>query len=604
MGIRGTIDGIKKAARLQMEALEEKSYPRHCLVSPELAHELAALTHTTGKEIAVYLDRRGRVRGIMTGDRDTVPLLKDQLRRSENRLSQIRCIHTHPSGDSTLSEADLAVLSELKLDAIVAIGCLEGNITDIRAAFPSGDTGSNTGNEVRFHLYGPFTSEGLEDFPFLEILASLDKVIIKPPAHDTGAGQQKTLLLGFKQPKGSLLKSDDSLSELEELAKTANAAVAGRLVVPVERPDPAQYIGKGKVKELVLYCQQESIDLVIFDEELSPRQQKNLQAVMGCDVIDRTALILQIFADRARTKEGKLQVELAQLNYLLPRLIGYGTSLSRLGGGIGTRGPGETKLETDRRRIRKRISDLQKEIELIKKQRSVMRQQRQENHVPVVAIVGYTNAGKSTLMNALTEADVLVENKLFATLDPTTRRLILCQGEVLLTDTVGFIHKLPHQLVAAFRATLEEINHADLLLHVIDAGNPAFEAHIQSVENVLLQIGAGQKPSIAVFNKWDLVEDTVEMQHLIHRYKPSITISALKKQNIDGLLELIGANLPVRPQQVRLLIPFAEASLLNELYKNALIAESEYVEEGILCTANLAGLWLDKLKPYFYEKES
>lgn len=423
---------------------------------------------------------------------------------------------------------------------------------------------------------------------------------VRTKGHETEIRPQKALLLGFRQQKEELSGVEESLAELQELAKTAGADVADKMIISVARPTSALFIGKGKVDEIALSCGQETIDLVIFDCDLSPRQQSNLQEAWDCAVIDRTALILQIFADRARTKEGKLQVELAQLNYLLPRLSGSGTSLSRLGGGIGTRGPGETKLETDRRRIRHRIGSLRKEIEEIKKQRRILRKQRQENEIPVVALVGYTNAGKSTLMNTLTRAEVLVEDKLFATLDPTTRRLRLKQGEILLTDTVGFIHKLPPQLVAAFRATLEEINHADLLLHVIDAANPAFEIHIRTVEDVLIQIGAGEKPRIAVYNKCDLIEDkdALEIQRLIVRDQPSVHISALQNYNTDLLLDLIGRNLPRQPQTVRLLIPFSETSVLDDLYRNARVVAAEYLEDGISCTVEITSPWLEKIKPY------
>ncbi|MFZ5753075.1 MAG: GTPase HflX, partial [Bacillota bacterium] len=348
---------------------------------------------------------------------------------------------------------------------------------------------------------------------------------------------------------------------------------------------------------------QHKLDVIIFDDELSPRQQNNLEESLGSRVIDRTALILQIFADRAKTKEGKLQVELAQLNYMLPRLTGQGTSLSRLGGGIGTRGPGETKLETDRRRIRLRIRDLQKEIEEIKKQRGILRQQREHTQIPVVALVGYTNAGKSTLLNALTQANVLAENKLFATLDPTTRRLQLKQREVLLTDTVGFINKLPHQLVAAFRATLEEVVHADLLLHVVDASHPSYEGQITAVNRVLEELKVLTKPTILVLNKWDLVKDPLEVLPVAGKYEAVIPISALKGTNLPELLELINAHLPNKPLQVRLLIPFNQTALLNTLYHEGEVIQTEYVAEGILCDAYLSQPWLNKLQHYIWQKE-
>ncbi|MEW6230485.1 MAG: GTPase HflX, partial [Bacillota bacterium] len=275
---------------------------------------------------------------------------------------------------------------------------------------------------------------------------------------------------------------NDSLDELASLVSAAGAGIANRILQRRDKPDPAFYVGKGKAEEIRRECEEKECDLVVFDNELTPAQGRNLKDVIGVRVIDRTQVILDIFARRARTKEGKLQVELAQLNYLLPRLTGKGTELSRLGGGIGTRGPGETKLETDRRRIRKRIQDLTEALARVRKQRALLRQARKDVPLPLVALVGYTNAGKSTLMNALTGSEVFVQDMLFATLDPTTRRLRLSNNEVvLLTDTVGFVSSLPHHLVAAFRATLEEVTEADLLLHVADVSYPDVEKQIAAV---------------------------------------------------------------------------------------------------------------------------
>lgn len=602
MNITGNTANIKKELLSKLEEIKTLTYPRHLIVDPELASVLARISDEIKREIAVYIDRRGHIKEISIGDKETAPLGREQVRRGSKRLSGLRCIHTHPSGDSTLSGPDLSSLLDLRLDVMVALGIQDKKAVSIQAAFisPAYYKGQS---EEQFLLYGPFGLEHLEEFPFLKILLDIDQELIMPVPEEGENKEEKALLLGFKEQKGALLKGEESLQELEELARTAGAAVAGKLLLNISKKDPAYYIGTGKVQELCLFIQQESLDLVIFDDELSPRQQRNLEEGLNCRVIDRSALILQIFADRARTKEGKLQVELAQLNYLLPRLTGYGGMLSRLGGGIGTRGPGETKLETDRRHIRKKITDLNKEIEEIKKQRQVLRQRREVNQIPVVALVGYTNAGKSSLLNALTNAGVFAEDKLFATLDPTTRRLKLRNEELLLIDTVGFINKLPHQLIASFRATLEEVRHADLLLHIVDAHNPIFPSHIETVEKVLLQLEVQEKPTILVFNKCDLLEDPVLLMDFMGRYNPSLEISALTKFNIDKLIDLINLHLPSKARKVDLLIPFTEAASLNSLYQNGEIMNTVYGENGIHCEALLNEQWINKMQKYILHEE-
>ena len=340
--------------------------------------------------------------------------------------------------------------------------------------------------------------------------------------------------------------AEDSIEELAHLAQTAGASVEGAIIQRVQRPNHAYYIGQGKVEELAALSQEVGYNLVIFDDELSPLQQRNLEDALEVKIIDRTALILDIFAKRAQTREGRLQVELAQLEYLLPRLVGQWSHLERLGGGIGTRGPGESQLETDRRIIKRKILRLQDEIEGIRKHRALYRRQRTTRAIPVVSIVGYTNSGKSTLMNALSNAGVFVEDKLFATLDPTTRRITLPnQQEILLTDTVGFIQKLPTMLVAAFRATLEELDQADILLHVIDITHQNAAEQSATVEQILQELKLDNKPRIEVLNKLDLaVPGENEMGDFILKNKTaggknSVLISAAKKWGLQALLENI-----------------------------------------------------------------
>jgi len=337
-----------------------------------------------------------------------------------------------------------------------------------------------------------------------------------------------------------LIGVDDRLDELAELVRSAGGQVVGCVVQRLERPVPATYIGTGKAKEARALAFELDADLVVVDDELTPAQARNLEELLELPVIDRTQLILDIFAQRARTKEGKLQVELAQLTYQLTRLAGSGAALSRLGGGIGTRGPGETKLETDRRRIRRRIAMIRRQLEDVRRTRAVQRAGRRRTGLPVIALVGYTNAGKSTLMNALTRAGVLAENRLFATLDPTVRRLTLAPGrDALLIDTVGFLRKLPHQLVAAFRATLEEVQEADVLVHVVDASQPDAEEQMAAVEAVLDELGALGKPMVIALNKLDAVPDPKGVRELARNMPAAVAISAKTGVGLDRLRLLL-----------------------------------------------------------------
>ncbi|MDD5593537.1 MAG: GTPase HflX [Candidatus Margulisbacteria bacterium] len=356
---------------------------------------------------------------------------------------------------------------------------------------------------------------------------------------DVVSPAEKAVLVGIE-----FQRENHFLAELGKLAETAGAVVVGSLVQKRDKPDPTFFIGSGKIEELKALCASVRANLVIFDHELSPAQTRNLEKELGLKVIGRTELILDIFARHARSREGKLQVELAQSEFRLTHLTGHGASMSRLGGGIGTRGPGETKLESDRRLIRSRIAELKKILENVRQERHLKREKRRSSRLPVAAIVGYTNAGKSTLLNALTRAGVLVENKLFATLDPTTRRLYLPSSRVVLvTDTVGFIQKLPHTLVAAFAATLEEVTEADLLIHVVDGSNPEFEEQISAVYQVLEELKSITKPMITVFNKIDLLKKPLPKK-VLKKYQPAVTISALEKQGLTELLAIIDAQLP------------------------------------------------------------
>lgn len=372
-----------------------------------------------------------------------------------------------------------------------------------------------------------------------------------------------------------------SLDELEELARSAGAQVAGRATQKKESFDPATVMGSGRLQEIAEYVEANQITLVIFDHELSPAQQKNIEKVVDAKIIDRTTLILDIFAQRARTSEGRLQVELAQLRYRLPRLSGLGTSLSRLGGGIGTRGPGETKLESDRRHIRRRINALEDQLAELEKRRGMLHQRRKKDNVVSVAIVGYTNVGKSTLLNTLTDAGVLAQDMLFATLDPTSRALLLPDGrKVMLVDTVGLVSRLPHHLVEAFKSTLEEAVNADLILNVCDVSSPEFDHQLEITTQVLADLGTGEIPVLTVLNKCDKVvlpPLTID--------KHTAAISAKTGEGLDALLEKIALNLPETHRRLQLLLPYSKAGLISEIRELGRVDIEDYREDGVFVEA-------------------
>ncbi len=387
---------------------------------------------------------------------------------------------------------------------------------------------------------------------------------------------------------------DSSLAELTELARTAGAEVICEMTQKREAPEPGTYLGRGKLEELSEFCENEKPDLVIVDGELSPAQQKNIENFTDVRVIDRTTLILDIFAQRALSGEGKLQVELAQLKYALPRLGGKGASMSRLGGGIGTRGPGETKLETDRRHIRRRISALTEDLKALDERRTRHRERRKKDGVVTVALVGYTNAGKSTLMNTLTDAGVLAENKLFATLDPTARALTLPDGNsVLLIDTVGFIRRLPHKLVEAFKSTLDEAVSANVILNICDASSEECSEHYRVTNELLEELGCSDKPIITVLNKCDLANDIS-----IPLVGNSVRVSAKTGEGLTELLEKIAAALPPTRKRVKILLPFSMGGAGAELRKTGVVHSEEYTAEGLLLDITAEIFVLEKYEEF------
>jgi len=403
--------------------------------------------------------------------------------------------------------------------------------------------------------------------------------------YDLAEQTERFILIGV-----ALSDNDDtkeSLEELKELTETAGACAVGIVIQNREKIHPSTYIGKGKIEEVRKLINETDATGIICDDELSPAQLRNLEDALQTKVLDRTMLILDIFARRASTKEGKLQVEMAQLKFASTRLVGHGKTLSRLGGGIGTRGPGEKKLETDRRLIKERISQLKLELEEIKKNREVARNLRSRNHIPVIAIVGYTNAGKSTLLNYLTKAGVLEEDKLFATLDPTTRSFTMESGQqVLFTDTVGFIRKLPHHLIDAFRSTLEEAKYADIIIHVVDSVNPNAYKQMYVVYDTLASLGIQDKPIITAFNKHDLLESDITLKDFKADF--TVKISAKNGAGVDKLLEIIEKILMDQKTLIEEIIPYSEAGKLQIIRKYGTLLEEEYRQDGIYVKAYIA----------------
>lgn len=500
------------------------------LISDNFIRELVSASVRIHKEISVYISRKKQLIDVLIEDGVSNLSFLDR----KDTLSRIFCITTRFSKDANISGIDLATLRNLRLDFFAVLSITkDGRPNNMQVAFLNGERLDN------FEFIGPHPYEYFPTFDFIEKIFEIERNA-KTDLYSTAEEKEKVVLVDVRDGKYKDLE-DYLFDELERLTYTAGGEVVYKLYQKKTSPDPKFYIGEGKVRELADIVQRVSGNLVIFNGELSPSQIANLESNLGTRVIDRTDLILDIFAKHAKTKEGKLQVELAQLKHLLPRLIGKGKDLSRLGGGIGTRGPGERKLETDRRHIERRIEFLEHELEKVKRHRELIRSNRNKSNIPVIAIVGYTNAGKSTLMNALTHSNVLVEDKLFATLDTTTRVLQLNNTKVFLTDTVGFIHKLPHHLVEAFSATLEEIKYADIILNVIDVTDPFFDEHIKVVDEMLKYLGAYDKPIIRVFNKIDLLEDYNEV--IPPTEEISVFVSALTGENLEEFKVILEAYL-------------------------------------------------------------
>ena len=566
--VNGNTEGVRDAMLARLDSLYSyEAEDASSFLPRELMKLLAECSCAMNREIAVYMTRDGDIVNVAVGTDCDVELTDYRLRRNADRLSGVRCVHTHPDGDGCLSDVDLSALKIFRYDAMTAIGVKDGEPTYVQTAF--------LGAEGSVILEDPVRWYRLPEAEWMEQIALSDTLVGREETRSSGKTKEKAILMG--------IESRESLEELQRLAETAGAEVCGVFLQKRDKPDSALYIGRGRAEELARDCQALEADLCIFDEELTGMQARNLEEILRVKVIDRTTLILDIFAQRASSAEGQLQVELAQLQYRSARLIGLGTVMSRLAGGIGTRGPGESQLEMSRRRIRERMTELRRRLEELEKQRAIRRKNRERNEVPVVALVGYTNAGKSTLLNALTGADVYVQDQLFATLDAVSRRMETAEKTpYLLTDTVGFIRKLPHTLISAFRSTLEEAVLADVLVIVSDGASPEMAAQHDTVEQVLEELGATEQKRIEVINKCDVKDPEP------NEIRGGILISARTGEGLEQLKDAIAAALQETYRPVTFRIPFSRYGILSEIHSMGRVTEETHTETGTEITVTIA----------------
>ncbi len=571
--VHGNLTGIRDSVIDALASLYNYEVEDGDFLPRELMQFLAKFTGALNREIAVYITRDGEIVDVSVGTDRDVELRDYRLRRNAQRLSCVRCVHTHPNGDGRLSDVDLSALRSFRYDAMVAVGCLKGEPTFVQASF--------LGEKQNILMDEPVRWYKVPDAEWNRQVEESDRIVGWEDEQKNLGAKERAVLMG--------IENEESLQELARLADTAGAEVVGMFLQKRDKPDTALFIGKGRADELTRQAQALEADMVIFDEELTGIQVRNLEDMLRVKVVDRTTLILDIFAQRASSAEGKLQVELAQLQYQSTRLIGQGLVLSRLAGGIGTRGPGESKLEMNRRRIRERMTELRRRLETVEKQRELRRKNREKNEIPVVALVGYTNAGKSTLLNKMTGSDVYVQDQLFATLDAVSRRIETAEHTpFLLVDTVGFIRKLPHALVSAFRSTLDEAALADVLLIVNDGASSEMYKQHDTVMQVLAELGATEQPRIEVVNKCDLgnVEPT---------FSGAVMVSAKTGEGLDELHSRIADELQKSYAPVTFVIPFSQYGLVSQIRPLGRVVNEAYTDEGTELTIVIGNADRDRL---------
>ncbi len=550
MTIYGNLQGLKSSHIKQLERLYEQRQPGDRLTTPEFAQALVAISTEIHHSVCAYINRRGQIVRVAVGKPHETQIPPQELpRHGAQRLSGIRCVATQLKG-AMPDTASLTAMARQRLDALVVLiptsnggqrrdGTATGSVKEAFLAHLVADL------ESPWIVSPPLSLDDLTEQDFDDLVDEWETEF-QEAGFETSHFQEietegdRVLLVGLMTEDMSPQRFEDSLEELARLVESAAGEVLDTMQQKRSHPHPQTVVGQGKVEEIALRAHQLGANLIVFNRDISASQARNLEDEIGIRVVDRTEVILDIFAQRAQSQAGKLQVELAQLEYMLPRLRGRGQAMSRLGAGIGTRGPGETRLETERRTIQRRIAQLQQQVDQLQAHRARLRQQRQQQEIPSIALVGYTNAGKSTLLNVLTHAEVYTADQLFATLDPTTRKVVITDPEteerrtILLTDTVGFIHELPPALMDAFRATLEEVTEANALLHVVDLSHPAWESHIRSVDEVLGEMPALPGPALIAFNKVDRV-DSETLAFAQQEYPEAVFISATQRLGLETL---------------------------------------------------------------------
>ena len=591
--------GIRQSYIKELDDLIGYEMENQVLLDETILEIMKRLTLATKREVLICTNDKNRVQWVNIGDAATVNIGNAEMLYHVKALNKYRVIHTHPGGNPRLSDEDFSAAKKQNLQCIIAIGVDEKIPTSFSIGVPVVEEATMEYGQALFK-----TLKELNKFPLEHYILLADRFIKDDPNNkfDSEDEEERALLIGLDLPGNKGVDLVDSMEELRQLVKTAGGTVLEQVCQARSQIDTTFYVGKGKLQELIKVIQNNDINLIVANDELNSRQIANIEAATGTKTVDRTTIILDIFARHAKTKEGKLQVELAQQKYRMSHLKGLGIVMSRTGGGIGTRGPGEKKLETDRRHIRKQLEELEARIERINKSNQLNAGQREKNKIKTVGLIGYTNSGKSTLFNRLTQSEVVTKDGLFITLDSTLRKVDPEHGDYLVSDTVGFIDKLPHDLIKAFKTTLMEVETADLLLHVVDVSNHNYEAQITVVNQVLMDIGAGNKKVMMIYNKIDKLSpedrDALVLKNQQAVEALTLYISAKEGLGVDILFETIGRVLIGEKRQIKLLIPYDDNKSLALLHEMKVVQEIDYQAEGNLVTIEMT----DDFPIHLFEK--